>query len=101
MFARTLVVVLCMLASVAAWINPKIAMRPATLLRDRPVPMELIDQLDPTKSHKVTFIYNGEEKTVTVPETTNLLEAAEKIWKHLPNSCRNGVCISCAAKVSE
>ncbi len=43
--------------------------------------------------------FNGETRMVTVPEDSSILEAAEKEWD-VPFSCRNGICTTCAAKVT-
>lgn len=38
---------------------------------------------------------------VQVPESSSLLEVGETIFKGVESSCRNGICITCAAKVVE
>lgn len=43
--------------------------------------------------------FNGETKVVKVSEDTSILEAAEKEWD-VPFSCRNGICTTCAARVT-
>lgn len=43
--------------------------------------------------------FNGETKVITVSEDTPILEAAEKEWD-VPSSCRNGICTTCAARVT-
>lgn len=63
------------------------------------VPLEIKDKVDPNKKWSVKFILNGVEKEAVVSETTSLLEAAEKLYKNAPYSCRNGVCTTCAAKI--
>lgn len=63
------------------------------------VPMELLGYLDPKKKHTVKFIFNGEEKTVEVPEDVSFLEMGENLWRNAPSSCRNGVCTMCAGEV--
>jgi hypothetical protein len=63
------------------------------------VPLELTGQLDPSKKWDVKFIYNGEEKMMSVPEDTCFLECGEKLWDDVPSSCRNGVCTTCAGQV--
>ena len=40
------------------------------------IPLELKGKIDPNKSHKVKFLFNGLEKEMEVPETTSLLDAA-------------------------
>lgn len=68
---------------------------------EHPVPLEIEKQLDPNRYWDVTFIYNGVEKTVKVPETTSILESGNKIFNNeLAYSCLNGVCITCACQVS-
>lgn len=63
------------------------------------VPLEIKGKVDASKKWDVKFILNGVEKVATVSETTSLLEAAEKLYKDAPYSCRNGVCTTCAAKI--
>ena len=65
----------------------------------RAVPLELEGQIDPSKSHVVKFVLNGEEKEMTVPEDMSLLDAAETLFDDVESSCRNGVCTTCAAKI--
>lgn len=72
-------------------------MKTSTRLFD--APMELVDRLDPNRKWTVKLIYKGQEKDVTIQETTSVLETAEKIWRDVPNSCRNGVCTTCAGQV--
>ena len=74
-----------------------IASRPQTSLFE--VPMELIGQLDPNQKWTVRLIYKGQEKEEVISEDTSVLEAAEKIWRDAPSSCRNGVCTTCAGQV--
>lgn len=64
------------------------------------VPLELTGKLDPTKSWDVKFIFQGKEKTVKLKEDTSFLECGENIFDDVPSSCRNGVCTTCAGKVS-
>ena len=64
------------------------------------IPMELEGKLSPDKSWDVTFIFNGQEKTVNVPETESILNSGNKIFDdEVPFSCLNGVCITCACQV--
>jgi ferredoxin len=75
---------------------------PARLLKRTVVaaiPLELTGQLDETKSWPVKYMFDGQEKTVDVPESMSLLEFAETIFEDVPFSCRNGICITCAAKI--
>jgi ferredoxin len=65
------------------------------------VPLELDGKLDPSKSWDVKFILNGEEKIIKVCEDTSALEAAENSFDDVESSCRNGVCTTCAARVSK
>jgi ferredoxin len=64
------------------------------------VPLELEGQLDSTKTWKVKFVFNGETKEVDVQEGLSALEVGEKIFKGVESSCLNGVCTTCAGKVS-
>ena len=64
------------------------------------VPLELVGQLNPANKWEVKFIFEGEEKIVEVSEGDSILESAEKIFKGVDSSCRNGVCTTCAGKVS-
>ena len=65
------------------------------------VPLELAGQLDPTKKWKVKFVYKGETKEVEVSEGSSALEVGETLWDDVESSCRNGVCTTCAGKVSD
>ena len=50
--------------------------------------------------YEVTFV--DEDRTITVPDGTPILEAAEDAGMNLPYQCRMGVCGVCSAKkVSE
>ena len=71
----------------------------STILRE--IPMELIGQLDPSKSWTVKFKFQDKEKDIIVPEDTSLLEIGEKYFDDVPSSCRNGVCTTCSAKIVE
>ena len=42
------------------------------------IPLELKGRIDPSKSHKVKFLFNGQEKEMEVSEGTSLLDAAGK-----------------------
>jgi len=64
------------------------------------VPLELEGKLDTTKTWKVKFVFNGETKEVDVQEGSSALEVGEKIFKGIESSCLNGVCTTCAGKVS-
>lgn len=64
------------------------------------VPLELSKDLDPTRSWEVKFIFEGVEKVAVVREDTSLLESGEQLFEDAPSSCRNGVCTTCAGKVS-
>ena len=46
----------------------------------------------------MTMTYQGETKVIKVSEDTCILEAAEKEFD-APNSCRNGICTTCAGRV--
>ena len=43
---------------------------------------------------------NGETKVVSISEGTSLLDAAEEAFGDPPCMCRNGVCTTCAGKVT-
>lgn len=64
------------------------------------IPLELEGQLDASRSWDVKFIFNGEEKIVSVSEDTSMLEKGETIFDGVDSSCRNGVCTTCAGKVN-
>lgn len=66
----------------------------------RDVPLELEGQLDPSRKWDVTFRFNGEEKVVSMPEDMSALEMGESIFDGVDSSCRNGVCTTCAGRVS-
>lgn len=86
--------------NIHAWMYSSIAqqeIKPSTRLFNAPI--ELVNRLDPNRKWTVKLIYKGQEKEVTIRETTSILEAAEKIWKDVPNSCRNGICTTCAGQV--
>jgi ferredoxin len=68
-----------------------------TLLRE--VPLELTGQLDPKKSWDVKLVFGDQEKIVSISEDTSVLQKAEKVFKGVQSSCRNGVCTTCAGKV--
>lgn len=78
-------------------LTSRFANREITLLRE--VPLELTGQLDESKSWDVKFVFQGVEKIVNVREDTSILESAEKIFKGVQSSCRNGVCTTCAGQV--
>lgn len=63
------------------------------------IPLELEGQLDPSKAWEVKFVFNGEEKTVKIPEDKCVLVAGEEIFDGVDSSCRNGVCTTCAGQV--
>ncbi len=65
------------------------------------IPLEIQDRIDPKRSWDVTFIFNGVEKTVNVPEGVPVLTSGNKVFNNeLPFSCLNGVCMTCACQVS-
>ena len=65
------------------------------------IPLEIQDKIDPKRSWDVTFIFNGVEKTVNVPEGVPVLTSGNKVFNNeLPFSCLNGVCMTCACQVS-
>ena len=59
--------------------------------------IELTGRLDPSKNWDVTLVLNGEEKVVSISEGQSVLECAEKQFKGVESSCRNGVCTTCAS----
>ena len=65
------------------------------------IPLELDGQLDATNTWEVKFILDGEEKTAMVSEGDSLLESAEKLFDDVPSSCRNGVCTTCASRITD
>jgi ferredoxin len=87
---------------VVAWLrngNAKAVVRLSTRLQN--VPMELTGTLDPNVKWPVKLIFRGEERVIQISEATCVLEAAEKIWRDAPSSCRNGVCTTCAGQIKE
>ena len=64
------------------------------------IPLELSGRLDASRSWDVKFIFNGQEKIVSVPEDSSILEMGETIFDGVDSSCRNGVCTTCAGQVS-
>ena len=94
--------VVMMVAATRAF-SPRAPARVLGMTRLNPVPLELEGQLNPENKWEVKFILDGEEKIVTVSEGDSLLESAEKIFDSgsVPSSCRNGVCTTCAAQVTE
>jgi ferredoxin len=72
----------------------------STITKLHDIPMELTGQLDPNTKWNVKLIYRGEERIINISEDTSVLEAAEKLWDDAPSSCRNGVCTTCAGRVS-
>jgi hypothetical protein len=71
--------------------------RPTPRLFD--IPLELEGKLDGSRSWDVKFVFNGEEKVVSMPEDTSVLEMGETIFDGVDSSCRNGVCTTCAGRV--
>lgn len=72
-----------------------------TATRLHSVPLELEGKLTPGNEWEVTFIFEGEEKKVKVPEDRSILESGEEIFDGVDSSCRNGVCTTCAGLVVE
>ncbi|CAM9409640.1 unnamed protein product [Discosporangium mesarthrocarpum] len=75
---------------------PRVVVRGSSTSPMMAVPLELEGKLDPSKSWEVELELDGESKTLSVPEGTSVLEAAEKVFDDPPSSCRNGVCTTCA-----
>lgn len=65
------------------------------------VPLELTGQLDPSKKWDVKFIFNGQEKVITVAEDCSILDAGDANFEGVECSCRNGVCTTCAGQVGK
>lgn len=63
------------------------------------IPLELSGRLDASRSWDVKFVFNGQEKVVSVPEDKSMLEMGESIFDGVDSSCRNGVCTTCAGQV--
>ena len=63
------------------------------------IPLELSGRLDASRSWDVKFVFNGQEKIVSVPEDKSMLEMGESIFDGVDSSCRNGVCTTCAGQV--
>ena len=55
------------------------------------VPLELLGQLDTSKSWPVKLIFEGKVIETIAPESVSLLEIGEKVFKEVPSSCRNGI----------
>ena len=47
----------------------------------------------------VEILHNGETRTIQVPKTQTILDAALEAGIELPYSCSAGVCTTCAAKI--
>jgi len=54
------------------------------------VPLELLGQLDASKSWPVKIIFEGKVVETMAPESVSLLEIGEKVFREVPSSCRNG-----------
>ena len=65
------------------------------------IPLELEGKLSESKKWPVKFIFLGEEKVFDVPESVSLLEFGESVFDGVESSCRNGICITCAARIEE
>lgn len=52
-------------------------------------------------SYTVEINHQGTSTTITVPEDTTILDAAQEAGLDLPYSCSAGVCTTCAALVLE
>jgi len=95
-----LLMIVAMMGAVSALL-PGASFTRARMMRSNAVPLELEGQLNPKNKWEVKFIFDGVEKTVEVSEGDSLLESAEKIFEDAPFSCRNGVCTTCAARITE
>ncbi|HEX4701669.1 MAG TPA: 1,2-phenylacetyl-CoA epoxidase subunit PaaE [Pseudonocardiaceae bacterium] len=49
---------------------------------------------------EVTVLLDGRETTLTLPTTTPILDAAQRVRADLPFACKGGVCGTCRAKVT-
>lgn len=49
---------------------------------------------------EVTVVLDGKQTTLTLPTTTPILDAAQRIRSDLPFACKGGVCGTCRAKVT-
>lgn len=52
-----------------------------------------------SKTHTVEIQHQGLTKTLVVPESQTILEAAQASGLDLPYSCSAGVCTTCAAQI--
>ena len=58
----------------------------------------MIDRTD--KSHVITLAWrDGRRETVTIPEDTDVVTAAERDGIKLPFGCRTGVCGTCTGRL--
>ena len=89
---------LLLVVQTSSYIHSSGFLRTTSLLA---IPLELSGQLNAENKWEVKFILNGEEKIATVSEGDSILESAEKLFAYVPSSCRNGVCTTCAAQVTE
>lgn len=92
-------VAVALLASFAHAFQASIAPK-RSLFSIRAIPLELEGKLDEKKSWSVKFSFKGEEKTFDVPESMSLLEFGESVFDDVESSCRNGICTTCAARVT-
>ncbi|CAM9757992.1 unnamed protein product [Chrysoparadoxa australica] len=78
---------------------PQTTLRSHRMSPSMSIPLELEGQLDSSKKWDVELTLDGETKTLSIPEGTSVLEAAEMAFDDPPFSCRNGVCTTCSGKV--
>ena len=87
-----------LVASVGAYRLPVMSFRRSSL---QAIPLELEGKLSESRKWPVKFIFQGEEKVFEVPESMSLLEFGESVFDGVESSCRNGICITCAARIEE
>lgn len=79
----------------------RLPVRSGRVFSIRTIPLELEGKLSESRKWPVKFLFKDEEKVFEVPESMSLLEFGEKVFDGVESSCRNGICITCAARVEE